>query len=556
MPSISWVKPAPLWAGTLADAQSGAFTRPFLVELKSDNFIPDFLDLMEGRVTGKTPADLAAYAPEPTGQRLKLFLPAHGRYYLVVGSLVCRQIGLPDRSVVLPEGQRVSFVLRRLNNGAEEGWVDAGPRRGWNAVGAREALADEERFPMHPVTLCATTKPGVSAGADAFGLSACGRRSVYYGYISTGSRGKYLEPDPSVAASAAAAENPSQVWQDFSEKVIAQDPTRQGDPRMDELSGRVIDPWRGLYVDPVTGGALSPAEATLSAAQLTQVSLYLLLDLGDFLQKNLPTVFAALGSDGSNLSGARQTLFNELRQITVRRNGNDVALTDLLSQLVSFLPLVYGEGAEPTGSFDVRAARQPGGAAMNAGYLAGTFRTRFVNALAAEKSERQARGEPWLTADAELVELLRAQVRSEPADDAVYFLRLVYEHAPCTPVVSDASLSFSFARFYDPDAPARNIRIEMPSIKPKDLRKFKRGVGMEMSPELRDVMRRIHKGMLDGAGLAGSSASWELGLICTFSIQIIMLVAFIVMFIFLIALNFIFWWLPFLRICFPIPKRS
>ena len=32
------------------------------------------------------------------------------------------------------------------------------------------------------------------------------------------------------------------------------------------------------------------------------------------------------------------------------------------------------------------------------------------------------------------------------------------------------------------------------------------------------------------------------------------LVAFIVMFIFLILLNIVFWWLPFLKICFPIPK--
>jgi hypothetical protein len=27
------------------------------------------------------------------------------------------------------------------------------------------------------------------------------------------------------------------------------------------------------------------------------------------------------------------------------------------------------------------------------------------------------------------------------------------------------------------------------------------------------------------------------------------------MFIFLILFNIIFWWLPFLRICFPVPKK-
>jgi hypothetical protein len=44
-------------------------------------------------------------------------------------------------------------------------------------------------------------------------------------------------------------------------------------------------------------------------------------------------------------------------------------------------------------------------------------------------------------------------------------------------------------------------------------------------------------------------------MICSFSFQIIFLVAFLVMFIFLILFNIIFWWLPFLKICFPIPRK-
>jgi hypothetical protein len=56
------------------------------------------------------------------------------------------------------------------------------------------------------------------------------------------------------------------------------------------------------------------------------------------------------------------------------------------------------------------------------------------------------------------------------------------------------------------------------------------------------------KGLLDPQGL-------PLGMICSFSLQIIFLVAFIVMFIFLILLNIVFWWLPFLKICFPVPVK-
>lgn len=78
---------------------------------------------------------------------------------------------------------------------------------------------------------------------------------------------------------------------------------------------------------------------------------------------------------------------------------------------------------------------------------------------------------------------------------------------------------------------------------------------MQMSPALRRLMGRVNEDTLDGE-LGSEGPGWELGMICTFSLQIIFLVAFIVMFIFLILLNIVFWWLPFLKICFPIPRRS
>ena len=65
------------------------------------------------------------------------------------------------------------------------------------------------------------------------------------------------------------------------------------------------------------------------------------------------------------------------------------------------------------------------------------------------------------------------------------------------------------------------------------LRKSKPGVGIEMDKDLRDVLNRVHEGLKDGEPLNDGPA-WELGMICTFSIQIIFLVALIVMFIFLI----------------------
>jgi hypothetical protein len=168
-----------------------------------------------------------------------------------------------------------------------------------------------------------------------------------------------------------------------------------------------------------------------------------------------------------------------------------------------------------------------------------------------------------LTLSEDSAALLRDQVAQGPNEadpdelrKATYYIQLVYEFPPCTPVLSKPSESFTFAAPFDPDAPARHVRIELPSIKPKDLRKLKRGIGMQMSPDLRDLMNRVNKDMLKGGGLSSATGGWELGMICSFSIQIITLVAFIVMFIFLILLNIVFWWLPFLKICFPIPVKK
>ena len=111
---------------------------------------------------------------------------------------------------------------------------------------------------------------------------------------------------------------------------------------------------------------------------------------------------------------------------------------------------------------------------------------------------------------------------------------------------------FELARALDADAPARPILLQLPDI--NHLRTFNRGVAIEMPPSLRRLLDRVTPEMLKGDGL-GPDPGLQLGMICSFSLQIIFLVAFIVMFIFLILLNIVFWWLPFLKICFPVPVR-
>jgi len=599
--TVKWVQPSFSW-----DQEPQVQTTPFLTEFASDQFMPQFLDMM----AGKTPINLSKptdtlQAPVVDGSQnspqqpvYKLYMPFHRRYYLVTGSLVCRHFGLPDHTVNRKNGEKVSFLLRRLivlnNVPTEHGWIDKGPHRGWQPVAAGKVLPDEERLPMHPVKVQPQPLSGTPGFKDARAQAsaAANQRVIYHGYVPVASREKYLTP----------VTNAAQLIQDEIMNPPANTPILP-DPRLDEVTTRVITPWFQLFeaANPANP-SLPPSRFNLSTTPTPpgpadpsrpsreDASLFVLLDLGDFLQKKLPEVFQALTSTtGANLPTdgtftQRQALLDELRKITVTmyQNGSSfpipptlplpsasaIALGDAFTRLAPYFSPAQGKESEPPDAYDVT----PGFTSnfIDSFYLAppppyppglyqvpaqtGTLYTLYQSALTEDRTIKTNNKQDWLTVPDELKEVIKV----EGANGDVYFLRLVYEHAPCDPVLSDPTPAFTFARFFDPDAPARPIRIELPSIKPKDLRKYKRGVGLQFSPELNSVINRVNKGMLTGGGLAGSAPGGGLGIsfICTFSIAITFLVAIIVMFIFLILFNIIFWWLPLIFICFPIPRKK
>jgi len=576
MPTIAWVTPAPLWGVVNGVGLSAEFRQPQLLKIAGDSFMADFLAAMQGQTAGVDPQGFLGSADhnfdaaeDKVGGILKLYHPAHNRYYLAVGSLVCRQPGLPDRAVKPQNGERTSFVIRRriAANGSvqEQGWVDEGAARGWQPLvddtGSPVAVrADEELLPAHLVAAqlrpcCSGNNGGGATAADAAEALAGDQRTLYYGYIPVGNREKYADRRP-VAAGA-----PAEILQRFEQDVRQASSVDQDyDFRMDEVTTRVVALWHGI-VDP----ASSPEDRLADAAgqeRAPTVALYLILDLADWLDRYLPEVLAAVTGSGPTPTGARKALCDDLEDIDIKYQPGGsgawyaISLAQAIERLAPKLALVRGTGTEPADRYDIRTPTVPAG--TQEGYFKvspppGRFHQKLKAALAETTSPADVPGE--------VIDLLKHQVTLEPPDAAVtaegtYFLRFVYQYPPCAPVVSEASPAFTLARYFDPDAPARNIRIQLPSISMKDLRRYKRGVGLEMSPELRDVMNRVHKKMLEGEGLQGDSGGWELGMICTFSLQIIFLVAFIVMFIFLILLNIVFWWLPFLKICFPIPVKK
>ncbi len=544
MAVIEWVNPAPIWPESPAKFSEASFKQPFLAEFDGDNFMPDFLSLM----AGPTPAKLAEKAPATLeNNRFKLFQPLHGRYYLATGSLVCRQFGVPDRAVALQNGEQVFYVLRRRIGTREQGWVPAGEGGSWqnllDANGeALDLLPDEERQPAHGVPV---EVPNIS------GLPGTQIRKVYYAYIPVSGQQKYHARMADPLATLKALPTPAGK--------------RSEDARMTEAVLHILGSWQQLIV---------PPEPKPETSIIREASLYLILDLADYINRYLPDTYQAI-LNGTNLTGQQQDLLVELRGITIDKIVGNAApvrekLVDAIKALKDDLGMVVGEirpGREPENmptKYDVTITRrdvpntsqQVGIDYLDRGNIAGTTKGIFYARLeAALKSSGKDAVVPAEVAD--MIKVDPDAATGAASGAAVYYLRMVYLYDPdCPPVVSALSRPFTFAKTFDPDAPARHIHIELPDI--RNMRRFKRGVGMQTTPDLRNLMERINTSLMDKDGSLGADMGWDIGMICSFSIQIIMLVAFIVMFIFLILLNIIFWWLPFLKICFPIPipKKS
>lgn len=548
--TTKWVAPIPLWntAGT-------SLQQPFVAEFTEDSFMPDFLNMMAGNVAPDLPAPLNI--GDQNNILYRLFQPLHQRYYLVTASLVCRKLGMPDRSVDRKNGEKVSFVLRRLvpqppvsgqpQQYIELAWVEAGQNKGWqpltddqnNPIPLRK---DEERLPLHPAKYCPFPASPAGTGSTVQ-PKPCETRTVHHGYIPVDKREKYLVPVQLTA-------------------IQANITSSGADPRLNQVSTEVIQTWLALYVDPITHEKLaldldllnltgSPEEQTRKTNLRQQISLYLIVDLGDFLKTYLSSVFNAITRQSSIQDSDQQALFDELNNIMITVNARPTKLTDAIKQLQDKTNLSNAESDPPIDTYDVANATARG-VSINAHYLSltypqppgeGTLHPLFDHALRTSPTH--------FNIPADIARL----VKDEPTQGDIFIARLVYERGTCDPIISNISPAFTFAKFFEPGAPARKIRIEMPSIRLKDLRQHQRGVAFQMPGNLNDLLNRINPGMLKGGGLADTGPPLDFAVICTFSIPIITICALIVMFIFLILLNIIFWWLPFIRICFPIPKK-
>jgi len=489
METFQWLQPEPLWPGT-GPAQLALF-RPVLLRYDSDDFVEEF-------IADAARPDAAPLRARVLADDAKLFQPAHGSFHVVAASLCCRLPGFPDRQLRRADAESVGFVIRRIaSDGSEQGWVREGPAKGWQPLGANPARlltlagdgGDEERLPLLPAT-----------AADG--------RALWFGYLPTASADTFKTAPPP-------QEKPG---------------SPPLDPRIEDDLAR--------FVTPLEKGALA---AIVDVTVRLTVSIYLLLELAEFLRQHLPALLAALpGSSGTTLPGPRQAeqeaLLRWLQAEQIGVNGPKQSLARALRNIADNAAAMNVEGGMAGSAF--------GNAYSLFGWAPSydTFRQRVSAAL-----------DPAAVPPIELPRL-------QPGGAERYALRCVYERplCDCCPAtVSERSQRFRFASFFDADAPARPVRIPLPTdISPAALRRFKKGVTFMLSEPLQRKVKRLmgqEAELVKGtANLPAETA--DLAFMCSFSIQIIFIVAFFLLMLFVVILNLIFWWMPFFKICLPIPK--
>ena len=515
---------------------------------------------------------------------LKLYQPVHQRYYMVTTCLVCRMLGLPDRKIDAGAQEKASFVLRMLQPHSTADKIAPDPRdcdefalvnKQWQLVNDPETLPDgEERHALSPA---------------AYVEDDLRRRRLLVGLIPVGDRERLIQavqPNPAGAGPLPPPIDSRQMLlktqvigplsnlQDVADRtakaITAPDPTK--DPTLVKLTD-----------DQETARQNSVPNLLRSANdQIQQVSWYVLLDLNNYFKTYLNDLWQAIqNGDGSSLSSTLVPIWQKLSGITysgmtmVTALKKALAASDLLETVKTAYQTVKPDGSDgtagwPTFRFPFYTVDLAGKHGL-AGLSTLDDRTAFENQIvAALQALAPVAANP-------LPPRVVAQANANPQGPVWFAVRCVLERPNCAaltpPLVSEPTAAFQLAAYFDSDAPARPIRIGLPiDTTPAGLRKFDKNTAFVMSDTLCGQVSKMsgmsfgdlimsvlpfpfHKG-LDAGGGQPCGNGISAGMICSFSIPIITIIALILLIIFVKLLDIIFFWMPFFQICLPLPKFS
>jgi hypothetical protein len=697
---VQWTAPSPLWETAIshssAELRRAELSRPGILRFATDSFMEDFLKMAEndpkrlnqylalpetwrgvapfpdalqrapafaknlkrlGLIAARKKAKIKGltqksdkftdYANSPAANRpLKLYQPAHQRFYMITACLVCERPGLPDKIPDSGREEKVTYVIRRLflkddadpnvilpavdEKRDEYAYVitDQGAR--WKKVADKSSLEpDEEQQPLFSVNI----------------LEDDGRRrKIFAGVIPTGRREAYI----------AAGKFSAQITQNPANGGT--DPNKPIDSRVYTMRAQFRDPWRNLlqtasHAMNALGNSLKKDAGNAenvaarndilktSREQIQTISWLILLDFANFLESNLPGIWDTLRTPAlfSSLNDAEKKLVNVLTETVLEPAfATDLKLgtnytrvcgslkdallavkptdevppkkieTNLEKVKVSYdrktpdqlYPTFLFPLADPTAALKVEGpvttiipvfSLKTTIKGETVSITPTNFQKTKLNQTMTSPPQKIKDGEDYVNEIARMIEeVLKLTAQDQPLQmpplasqtpmdmrEGWFVIRCVYERPLCgaidPPVLSLPTSSFQIAGFFDPDAPARPIRIALPvDTTPAGLRKFDRNTAFMMSDLLCGQVNRMkgitfadlvlsvlpfpfHKSLdVPDAGECKQDGL-SVGMMCSLSIPIITICALILLMIIVALLDFIFKWLPFLIFCFPLP---
>jgi hypothetical protein len=460
---------------------------------------------------------------EPDGL-LTLSLPVHRKFQLAVFEAVCRQPGMPrlDPSKIASNG----LVIRRYRgDGKWAGWMRQGKRvSGWLPI----ALADADPDPVyrnaaHPANrgaraAIARIKPPSLLAEETIPLHlppphvcAALKRTVLFAVIPVASEDRSDAPPPAIDYAAL--------------------PPRQHADMVEHLS-KYLGQMPRLTL-PKAGQPLSRDWNVLGAPN-GDPEWPRLNPLGIFLQQMLVEL------DAEGPGPAPRALMTLLRQISLPTHrdgqGQVAASIDAARFVLEAAPILVGGEANSSG-FAMPLEWPRVDAAMGARLMRAA-----LDCLSARHAQLATSPGKYDTGHGQLTD--HYAVRG--------FIR-VAGHGDCPDklVWSPASERFRIAAWWDGDGPG--TKITLPDM--SQLKKVKPNVSFEMPPAIANLLKRDMKKLSDGEGTEDDTKGLEFGWLCSFSIPIITLCAFIVLNIFLSLFDLIFRWMLFIKICIPIPRK-
>ena len=445
---------------------------------------------------------------------LELTHPVHRRFHLVLYELVCRQPGYPPVDPRALDG--MGLVLRRQVRGEWLGWMSDGPRkRGWakpvpgdpdphrrstrrtGGAGMIDTMIDARRglsTLSEQITPLFVAPPAVCKARG---------RTILYGLVPLSSSERSEVPQSGPNYNGLTGQDRQDMVGHLSSYLK---------PR-----ARTSLPHAGNAVSSLGRPLRLPAGSTGDDGQMRLLAL--------FMQQ------LSLECDAFGTGGAARALMGVLGGIALPMAKDNAGHVTRTMSAADFLtraaPVLLGDdGGDGSVTMPIEWPA-----------LDATLGGRLTDAALACLSERFASIAP-----------LRPKFDGPNALYSVAAFVRVRGPDACAPQLkwSPQSTPFHILPWWDGDGPS--AKIVLPGI--ADLKRIKPNISFELPPSISGALQGDMKKLSDGENPGGGVGIFWL---CSFSIPVITLCAFICLNIFLSLFDIIFSWMAWFKICIPIP---